>query len=83
MAHCIAGVLDVEVMVEIVESLAKAAEFCPGDRVKTFRGSAHGVVLRILEDGRVVWKPEGAQVELTALPESLLPMATEGGRDRS
>ena len=71
-AHYIAGVLDREIMVEIVESLCESASFQPGDRVKTLRGSAHGVIRRILDDGRVVWQPEATQSELTALPESLL-----------
>jgi len=71
-AHCIAGVLDRERMVEIVEGLCESAEFKPGDRVKTLRGSTRGVIVRLLEDGRVVWRPEGSASELTALPESLL-----------
>ncbi len=60
-------------MVEIVESLSQSAEFKPGDRVKTLRGSTHGVIVRVLEDGRVVWRPDGTESELTGLPESLLP----------
>ena len=72
-AHYIAGVVDREIMVEIVESLCESARYKPGDRVKTLRGSAHGVIKRILDDGRVVWQPEGTQSELTVLPESLLP----------
>jgi hypothetical protein len=71
-AHYIAGVLDREAMVEIVESLCESAEFRPGDRVKTLRGSARGVILRILPDGRVEWRPDGSHSELAALPESLL-----------
>jgi hypothetical protein len=39
-AHYIAGVLPQEAMVEIVEGLCQSAEFKPGDRVKTLRGSA-------------------------------------------
>jgi hypothetical protein len=70
-AHYIAGVLDRESMVGIVESLCEAAEFQPGDRVKTLRGSTHGKILRLLDDGRVVWQPDGSQNELTTLPESL------------
>ena len=73
-AHYIAGVLDRESMVEIVESLCESAEFKAGDRVKTLRGSTHGAIVRILKDGRVVWKPDSASVELTALPQSLLPL---------
>jgi hypothetical protein len=70
-AHYIAGVLPWEAMVEIVESLCESASFQPGDRVKTLRGSTHGRIVRLLEDGRVVWQPDGTQSELKALPESL------------
>ena len=71
-AHYIAGVLDLESMTGIIQSLCESAEFKPGDRVKTLRGSTHGVVLKILDDGRMVWQPDGTNSELTALPESLL-----------
>ena len=71
-AHYIAGVLDRESMVEIVEGLCQSAEFKPGDRVKTLRGSTHGVIVAVLPDGRVEWRPDGSQTELVALPESLL-----------
>ena len=70
--HYIAGVLDREAMVEIVETLACDAEFKPGDRVKTLRGSAHGVIVRIAPDGRVVWRVDGSG-ELLALPGDLSP----------
>jgi len=71
-AHYVAGVLDRESMSQILESLCENADYKPGDHVKTLRGSAHGVIKRILEDGRVVWQPEGTSSTLTALPESLL-----------
>ena len=71
-AHYVAGVLDRESMEQGLMALAELAEFKPGDRVKTLRGSARGVILRVRPDGRVVWRPEGSQSELTALPESLL-----------
>jgi hypothetical protein len=71
-AHFITGVLDLETMTGIVESLCESAEFKPGDRVKTLRGSTSGVILKILDDGRIVWQPDGTKSELTALPESLL-----------
>ena len=71
-AHFITGVLDRESLVNIVESLCEAAELKPGDRVKTLRGSTSGVILKILDDGRIVWRPDGTKSELTALPESLL-----------
>ena len=59
-------------MARIIEELCVAANFVAGDRVKTLRGSARGVILRVRPDGRVVWRPEGSHSELTALPESLL-----------
>jgi hypothetical protein len=71
-AHYIAGVLDREAMVEIVEGLCASAELQPGDRVKTLRGSLRGVVRRVLPDGRVAWHPDTGSRELVALPETLL-----------
>jgi hypothetical protein len=70
-AHYVAGVLDREAMAAIVEELCRAADFKPGDRVKTLRGSLHGVVVRVLDDGRIVWRHDGGAMELIALPESL------------
>ena len=60
-------------MVQIIEALSQSTDFKPGDRVKTLRGSTHGVIVRILDDGRVIWRPDGTDSELTGLPESLLP----------
>lgn len=74
-AHYIAGVLDREAMVEIVETLSQSADLKPGDRVKTLRGSLHGVIVQVHADGCVVWRPDGTDSELTALPESLIPEA--------
>lgn len=71
-AHYIAGVLDRDAMVSIVESLCAGADFRLGDRVKTFRGTLHGIIVKILEDGRIVWRPDGNTSELTTLPESLV-----------
>jgi len=71
-AHYVAGVLDRESMSQIVESLCETANFQPGDRVKTLRGSTRGVIKKILDDGRVVWQPAGTKSELIALPESLV-----------
>ena len=71
-AHYIAGVLDRDSMVEIVDSLCETADWKTGDRVKTLRGSLRGVILQILDDGRVRWKPDTSDSELVALPESLV-----------
>lgn len=70
-AHYIAGVLPWEAMAGIVESLTETADLKAGDGVKTLRGSLHGVIVKILEDGRVVWKPDDTASNLTALPEGL------------
>jgi hypothetical protein len=69
--HYIAGVLDRESMVGLVDGLCEAVEFKPGDRVKTLRGSMSGTILRVLPDGRVAWRADSG-AELTALPESLI-----------
>ena len=71
-AHYVAGVLDRESMESGLITLAELAEFQPGDRVKTLRGSTRGVIVRLLPDGRVAWQPDGSHSELVALPESLL-----------
>ncbi len=71
-AHYIAGVVNREAMMDIVESLCASAVFQSGDRVKTMRGSLHGHILRLLEDGRVVWQPDDTTAELIAMPESLV-----------
>jgi hypothetical protein len=71
-AHFITGVLDEELMIGAITALCEAASFAPGDRVKTLRGSTRGVIVRLQEDGRVVWRPDGVESESMALPESLL-----------
>ncbi len=55
-AYYVAGVLDRESMVSIVDSLCESASFRPGDRVQTLRGSTSGVVVRVLDDGRIAWR---------------------------
>ena len=71
-AHYIAGVLDRDEMISIVESLSQSAALKPGDRVKTLKGTLHGVIVKILDDGRVKWRAETG-TEFLALPESLIP----------
>lgn len=64
-------------MARIVDELCRSAALAAGDRVKTLRGSLRGVIVRMLDDGRVVWRPDGGAGELIVLPESLCP--DEGG----
>jgi len=73
MAHYIAGVLDRDAMAAMVDELCRSAALGVGDRVKTLRGSLRGVITRVLDDGRVAVRPDGATSELLSLPESLLP----------
>lgn len=71
-AHYVAGVLDRQSMESGLIVLAEQAELLPGTRVKTLRGTTRGTILRILPDGRIVWRPDNSTSELTALPETLL-----------
>lgn len=59
-------------MESIINSLWQVAELKVGDRVRTFCGSGRGVIVRMLEDGRVVWRSDSSESELIALPESLV-----------
>lgn len=77
-AHHIAGVLDRDSMMQIVESLCVAADLLPGTRVKTLRGSSQGIVVKVMGDGRIVWRTD-AGTELVALPDSLVRTSTEAG----
>lgn len=77
-AHYIAGVLDWESMEGVLIGMIAAADFQPGDRVMTLRGSLCGVVVRLLPDGRVLWRPDGGGMELMALPESLRRLEGQG-----
>jgi hypothetical protein len=70
-AHYVAGVLDRAAMAEILDGLCASADFQPGDRVRTFRGSRRGVIVGIQADGRVVWRTDSG-AELLSLPEALL-----------
>ena len=72
-AHFVAGVLDGKSMESGLITLAQLADFKPGDRVQTLRGSMSGTIVRVEADGRVVWRADSG-AELTALPESLLKL---------
>jgi hypothetical protein len=45
-----------------------------------FNGNTFAEIVRLQDDGRVVWRPDGTESELIALPESLVREAPrEGG----
>jgi hypothetical protein len=70
-AHYIAGVLDRESMVRLVNELSQAADFKIGDRVETLKGSLQGRVTSLFPDGRIEWQPDGGASKLVGLPESV------------
>lgn len=70
-AHYITGVLDRNSMISMAKSLCVAANFQPGDKVRILKGSLRGIVLAILDDGRLKWRAESG-TEFFALPESLI-----------
>ena len=70
-AHYVAGVLDEKSLELGLGTLTEPPDFKPGDRVKTLRGPMSGKIVRVLADGRVVWRADSG-MELTALPESLI-----------
>ena len=70
-AHYVAGVLDRESMISIIDSLCESASFRQVYLVQTLCGSISGVVVRVLDDGRIAWRPDSATLELIGLPESL------------
>lgn len=61
-------------LIEIVEGLWEAPPLRPGMRVKTLRGAVEGVVLQVLPDHRVLWRPRGSVADLVAEAGSLLPV---------
>lgn len=61
-------------LIEIVEGVWEAAPLRPGMRVKTLRGAVEGVVLQVLPDHRVLWRPRGSAADLVAETGSLLPV---------
>lgn len=71
-AHYVAGVLDWDSLCIGLDSLAEAPDFKSGDRVQTLKGSTRGIVIRLLDDGRAVWRPDGSESDLISPPEELL-----------
>ena len=69
-AHYIAGVLDRENMIAIIEGMWEAAALAIGDRVTTLKGTVRGTITAILDDGRLRWRADSG-TEFIALPESL------------
>jgi hypothetical protein len=77
--HYIAGVLDRESTVRLVDELCEASDFKPGDAVQSMRGSMRGIIVRLLDDGRIVLRTDSG-AELTTLPESLIRQKEQGNK---
>lgn len=76
-ADYVAGALERASLVEIVEGLCAEDALRPGMRVKTLRGAVEGVVLQLLPEHRVLWRPRGSAADLVAEAASLLPVRPE------
>lgn len=76
-AEYVEGNLDRETAVNVLAEMCGLVCFQAGDRVRTLKGTRHGVVRRLLPDGRLVWRPDGGSVELMAPLESLLRESPE------
>ncbi len=76
-ADYVAGALERASLVEIVEGLWAEDALRPGMRVKTLRGAVEGVVLQLLPEHRVLWRPRGSAADLVAEAASLLPVRPE------
>ena len=72
-AHDVAGVLDRDSMVSAIDTLWSSAQFRVGDRVRSFRGSLRGVIVRVLDDGQWVVRSDASGAERNCLLEGLLP----------
>lgn len=70
-AHYITGVLARNEIAAIFGGLLRKVALAPGDRVKTLKGTLRGVILKILDDGRLKWRAETGS-EFIALPETLV-----------
>lgn len=73
-ADYVAGGLERASLVEIIEGLWAGEALRPGMRVKTLRGAVEGVVLQLLPEHRVLWRPRGSTADLVAETASLLPV---------
>ncbi len=62
MAHYVAGVLDRDATVALVEALSRTPTFEVGDRVRTIKGSLRGKVIAVLDGGRTRWRADSGVV---------------------
>ncbi len=61
-AHYVAGVLDRDATVALVEALSRTPTFEVGDRVRTIKGSLRGKVIAVLDGGRTRWRADSGVV---------------------
>jgi hypothetical protein len=77
-AHFVAGLPDVDekVLKSGLEELAQIDQFQVGDRVATLKKTLTGKIVRLNDDGTVVWKCDQTGSVMTATPQSLIPLPT-------
>jgi hypothetical protein len=71
-AHFIAGVLGEAAMLNGLNDLVALERLQVGDRVATRRKSVTGTVIKITEDGKVIWKCDRTGAVMTGTPQSLI-----------
>jgi hypothetical protein len=77
-AHFIAGVPEVDeaALRTGLEELTRLENFQVGDKVATLQKTLRGTIIRINEDGTIVWKCEQTAAVMTGTPQSLLSLQT-------
>ena len=70
-AGYVSGVRDRAELIALTASLCEDDALAPGDAVQTLRGSATGIVVRVIDDGRITWRSDATQSELTGTAASL------------
>jgi len=76
-AHFVAGLPDIdEVILEKgLNDLIQLELFKAGDRVATLKKTLTGKVVRVKDDGPVVWKCDQTGSTMTATAQSLIPFS--------
>jgi hypothetical protein len=74
-AHFVAGLPDVDetILKNGLQELARIGQFKVGDRVATLKRTLTGKIVRLNDDGTVVWKCDQTGSVMTATPQSLIP----------
>ncbi len=77
MAHFVAGLPEVDeaVLETGLSELTQLELFKAGDKVATLKKTLTGKVVRVNDDGTIVWKCDQSGSVMTATAQSLIPLA--------